>query len=130
MIEPLSVELDDSWGLDHGIWPILRHLHPDAGIPVIQLSVDERQPASFHFELGRRLAPLRDDGILIIGSGNLVHNLRLYQRGKNTSVAFDWAARFEMKARELILAGEFKPLFAEVWICVQIPKFSPEPVSN
>jgi 4,5-DOPA dioxygenase extradiol len=110
ILKPLSVELDDAWGLDHGTWSVLRHLYPDAGIPVIQLSVEERQPASFHFDLGRRLAPLRDDGILILGSGNLVHNLRRYQWGKHTSVPFAWAARFEMKARELILAGEFEPL--------------------
>jgi 4,5-DOPA dioxygenase extradiol len=109
ILTPLSVELDDSRGLDHGAWSVLRHLYPEAGIPVIQLSVDQREPASFHFELGRRLAPLREDGILILGSGNLVHNLRQYQWGKRTSVPFDWAARFEMKARDLILDGEFEP---------------------
>jgi 4,5-DOPA dioxygenase extradiol len=110
ILKPLSVELDESWGLDHGAWSVLRHLYPDARIPVIQLSVDEQRLASFHFELGRRLAPLRDEGILILGSGNLVHNLQRYQWGTNTSAPFDWAARFEMTARELISAGEFEPL--------------------
>jgi len=110
MLAPLPVSLDNSWGLDHGTWSVLCHLYPEADVPVVQLSIDETQPPSFHFELGRRLAPLRDEGVLIVGSGNLVHNLHTYAWGRHMPEAYDWAVRFETQAREMMLAGEFKPL--------------------
>jgi len=110
MLAPLPVKLDDSWGLDHGTWSVLRHVYPDADVPVVQLSIGETQPASFHFEVGKRLAPLRDDGILIVGSGNLVHNLHAYAWGRRAADPYDWAIRFENTAKEALLAGEFKPL--------------------
>ena len=110
LLEPLPVGLDNSWGLDHGTWSVLTHVFPDADIPVVQLSIDETQPAEFHFEIGRRLTPLRDEGILIIGSGNLVHNLHTYAWGKHMPEPYDWAVRFEMTARELMLSGELEPL--------------------
>ena len=69
------VELDRSWGLDHGCWSVAKHLYPDAGIPVIQLSLDRTKPAAWHYELARELSPLREKGVLILGSGNIVHNL-------------------------------------------------------
>jgi 4,5-DOPA dioxygenase extradiol len=89
---------------------VLRHVYPDADVPIVQLSIDETQPASFHFELGRKLAPLRDEGVLIAGSGNLVHNLRTYAWRRHMPDPYDWAVRFETKARELMLAGEYKAL--------------------
>lgn len=112
MLAPMSVEPDQGWGLDHGTWTVLRHLFPRADIPVVQLSIDERLPAEHHFEIGKRLAPLRDDGVLIVGSGNLVHNLHAYAWGRHAADPFDWAVRFEGKARELLLAGDDAPLIA------------------
>src|SRR5690606_32590793 len=93
-----------------GTWSVLCHVFPNAEIPVVQLSIDETQPPEFHYELGRRIAPLRDDGVLIIGSGNLVHNLHTYAWGRHGVEAFDWAVRFESRARELLLANDHAPL--------------------
>lgn len=101
---------DTQWGLDHGTWSVLVHVFPDADVPVVQLSIDETQPASFHYELGQRLAPLRDEGVLVIGSGNLVHNLHTYAWGKHDPEPFDWAVRFEAMARDQITRGEHAPL--------------------
>ncbi|HEY3579660.1 MAG TPA: 4,5-DOPA dioxygenase extradiol [Pyrinomonadaceae bacterium] len=110
MLAPLNVELDQSWGLDHGTWSVLVHVFPEADVPVIQLSIDETQPAAFHFELGKRLTPLRDEEILIMGSGNLVHNLHTYAWGRHTPEPYDWAVRFEEAAKQLMTTGEFAPL--------------------
>jgi 4,5-DOPA dioxygenase extradiol len=110
LLAPLPVELDDAWGLDHGTWSVLRHVYPEADVPVVQLSLDERQPASFHFELGRKLAPLRDEGVLIAGSGNVVHNLHAYAWGRHMPEPYDWAVRFEEQAKRLIAAREYQPL--------------------
>jgi 4,5-DOPA dioxygenase extradiol len=110
MLAPLPVELDESWGLDHGTWSVLRHVYPEADVPVVQLSINETRPASFHFEIGRKLAPLRDENILIVGSGNLVHNLHAYAWGRHMPDRYDWAIRFEEAAREMMLAGENRPL--------------------
>ena len=84
MLAPLPVKLDSSWGLDHGTWSVFRHVYPDADVPVVQLSIDETEPAAFHFEIGRMLPQLRREGILIAGSGNLVHNLHAYAWGRHT----------------------------------------------
>jgi 4,5-DOPA dioxygenase extradiol len=110
LLAPLAVKLDESWGLDHGTWSVLCHVYPDADVPVVQLSIDEREPADFHFELGRRLAPLRDEGVLIFGSGNLVHNLHAYAWGRHVAEPYDWALRFETAARQMIAAAEYDPL--------------------
>lgn len=110
LLAPLPVAMDDSWGLDHGTWSVLRHVYPTADVPVVQLSIDESKPASFHFEIGSRLAPLRDEGVLIVGSGNLVHNLHAYAWGRHVPDPYDWAVRFETQAKEMMLAGEYKPL--------------------
>jgi 4,5-DOPA dioxygenase extradiol len=110
LLAPLPVNLDESWGLDHGTWSVLSHVYPAADVPIVQLSIDAGQPPSFHYEVGRRIAPLRDEGILIMGSGNLVHNLRAFDWNGKTAGAYDWAARFEEEARQMILAGEHAPL--------------------
>ncbi|HEX4377543.1 MAG TPA: 4,5-DOPA dioxygenase extradiol [Steroidobacteraceae bacterium] len=112
LLAPIVVTLDDSWGLDHGTWSVLRHVYPAADVPVVQLSLDSTRPAAFHFELARRLAPLREEGFLIAGSGNLVHNLRAYAWDGQPREPYDWAVRFEHTARELIVAQEFSPLVA------------------
>ena len=101
---------DRHWGLDHGTWSVLCHVYPDADIPVVQLSIDETKPAGWHYELATQLDPLRDEGVLIIGSGNLVHNLHAYAWGKHGAEPFDWARRFDETARDLILAGDHEPL--------------------
>ena len=110
LLKPIDVGLDQSWGLDHGTWSVLCHVFPNANVPVVQLSIDETQPAEFHFELGRRLSSLRDEGVLICGSGNLVHNLHTYAWGKHMPEPYDWAVRFEATARELMQKGDFEPL--------------------
>lgn len=108
----LDARGDEQWGLDHGTWSVLVHLFPNAGIPVLQVSIDETQPAQFHYDLGKKLAPLRDEGVLVMGSGNLVHNLHAYAWGKHPAEPFDWAVRFESKARELMSSGDDAPLVA------------------
>jgi len=110
LLAPLPVVLDERWGLDHGTWSVLCHVYPNADIPVVQLSIDETQPAAFHYDIGQRLAPLREEGVLIIGSGNLVHNLHTYAWGKHLPEPYDWAVRFEERAREILLSGEYGPL--------------------
>src|SRR5436309_12165096 len=110
MLAPLPVTLDNSWGLDHGTWSVLRHVYPAADVPIVQLSIDESQPPSFHFEIGNTLASLRQEGVLIVGSGNLVHNLHAYAWGRHMPDPYDWAMRFETDAKGLLLSGESKPL--------------------
>ena len=103
MLAPLPVELDESWS-------VLCHVYPQADIPVVQLSIDETQPPAFHYEIGRKLAPLRGDGVLVVGSGNLVHNLHAYAWGRHVPEPYDWAIRFEETAKKLLLAGDDQPL--------------------
>lgn len=112
LLAPVDVGLDERWGFDHGTWSVLCHVFPQADIPIVQLSIDETQPPEFHYELGKRLSPLRDEDVLIIGSGNIVHNLHTYAWGGHRVEPFDWAVRFESKARELLLSGDDAPLVA------------------
>ena len=112
LLAPLDVGLDESWGLDHGTWSVLCHVFPKADIPVVQLSINETKPPQFHYDLGRLLAPLRNEGILIVGSGNLVHNLSLYAWGDEGVEPFDWAVRFEKSARDFMVAGDDARLVA------------------
>jgi 4,5-DOPA dioxygenase extradiol len=106
----LGANEDHQWGLDHGTWSVLCHVFPNADVPVVQLSIDETQPPKFHYDLGTRLAPLREEGILIMGSGNLVHNLHAYAWGRHPAEPFDWAVRFAKQARDMLLAGNDEPL--------------------
>lgn len=110
LLAPLPVSLDETWGLDHGTWSVLRHVYPHADVPVVQLSIDEAKPAAFHFEVGKKLGLLRSEGVLIVGSGNLVHNLHAYAWGRHTVDPYDWAIRFETMAREMMVAGDYRPL--------------------
>ena len=112
LLTPISVHPEDNWGLDHGTWTVLRHVFPRADIPVVQLSIDKRKPAEYHYQVGQRLAQLRDEGVLIVGSGNLVHNLHAYAWGHRKAEPFDWAVRFEKKARDLLVTGNHDPLIA------------------
>ena len=110
MFSEIAVDADPNYGLDHGTWSVLVHLFPEADVPVVQFSIDETQAASFHFDLGKKLASLRNEGILILGSGNLVHNLHTYAWGRHLPEPYDWAIRFETYARKLMLADDFSAL--------------------
>lgn len=110
LLAPLDVRLDSSWGLDHGTWSVLCHVFPNADVPVIQLSIDETRAPQFHYEIGQRLRPLRDAGVLIVGSGDVVHNLHAYAWGGHPVEPYDWATRFETRVRELIAARDHGPL--------------------
>jgi 4,5-DOPA dioxygenase extradiol len=112
VLDPILVGLDERWGLDHGTWSVLRHVFPKADVTVIQLSIDESQAAQFHYGIAKRLTALREEGVLIVGSGNLVHNLHAYAWGRQQVEPLDWAVRFEQRARELLLAGHHDPLIA------------------
>jgi 4,5-DOPA dioxygenase extradiol len=104
LLKPSYVGLDqDSWGLDHGTWSVLAHVFPQADIPVLQLSIHSGAPFAYHVELGAQLSPLRDRGIFVVGSGNVVHNLRRMDRGYGDR-GFDWADRFDTHVREVMTA--------------------------
>jgi 4,5-DOPA dioxygenase extradiol len=109
LLAPLPVGLDREWGLDHGAWSVLAHVFPDADVPVVQLSIDRTQPAQFHYDLGKRLAPLRDEGVLIVGSGNVVHNLGIMNWREQT-IAYDWAVRFNDLVTSSLASGDHAPL--------------------
>ncbi|WP_306350884.1 4,5-DOPA dioxygenase extradiol [Flavobacterium sp. '19STA2R22 D10 B1'] len=109
IITKTNVELDDKWGLDHGAWSVIKHLYPNADVPVIQMSLDYYQNPQYHYELAQELTALRHKGVLIIGSGNIVHNLRRLD-WKNTDGGYDWAIEANEKMKELILDNNHKQL--------------------
>lgn len=104
------VRMDSGWGIDHGSWAVLLHVFPEADIPVLQLSIDRNQPADFHLQLGRKLSLLRDEGVLLFASGNIVHNLFEYAWGDDAAPAYEWAERFEGQMRQALLAGNAEQL--------------------
>lgn len=111
IITKTEVRLDDSWGLDHGAWSVIKHLYPNADIPIIQMSIDYSQPAKYHYELAKEINILRQKGVLIIGSGNIVHNLRMVDWKKlNEEYAFDWATEANEKMKRHILSGDHQKL--------------------
>lgn len=111
IIKKTEVALDYKWGLDHGAWSVIKHLYPKADIPVIQMSIDYTKPPQYHYELAKEIAVLRDKGVMIIGSGNIVHNLRLVAWNKlNDTFAFDWAAEARQRINDYIINGNHKSL--------------------
>lgn len=107
-----SVGLDEKWGLDHGAWSVIKHLYPNADVPVIQMSLDYNQTPQYHYELAQELASLRKKGVLIIGSGNMVHNLSLvdWDRLNDTEYGYDWAIEASYKMKNFILSGDHQSL--------------------
>jgi 4,5-DOPA dioxygenase extradiol len=107
-----DVQLTQDWGLDHGCWSVLKKIYPDADIPVIQLSLDATKDAQYHYELGKQLAGLRKKGVLIVGSGNMVHNFQYARFGPNgmSPLALDWAIEANENFKKLIAANDYKPL--------------------
>ena len=110
LLSPEVVQMDASWGLDHGTWSVLVHAYPQADIPVVQLSIDKTRDASWHYATAKQLRPLREQGVLVMGSGNIVHNLHTYAWGNRAAGPYAWALRFENTARALLERQEFGPL--------------------
>jgi len=112
LIKKTTVELDDKWGLDHGAWSVIKHLYPNAHIPVIQMSLDYTQPPQYHFELAKELSALRKKGVLIVGSGNMVHNLRLlaWDKLNQSDYSYDWALEASATMKKYILGEDFQQL--------------------
>ena len=108
LLSDTGAQLDPVRGLDHGCWSVLVAMYPEADVPVVQLSLDSRQEAAFHYELAKRLRPLRDDGVLVLGSGNVVHNLRQADFGRGAG--YDWAVRFDALVRAGVTAGDHAAL--------------------
>ena len=108
LVDDLPVALDDSWGLDHGTWSVLVHVFPGADVPVVQLSIDGTKPAAWHWDLARRLDPLRDEGVLILGSGNITHNFRELDPGAAVPAA--WAVDFDARIWQAVRDHDRAPL--------------------
>jgi 4,5-DOPA dioxygenase extradiol len=107
LITSTHVELDHDWGLDHGTWTVVRHMYPEADIPILQLSIDYGRPPQYHYDLAKQLAALRKKGVLIIGSGNMIHNLRMvdFQKLNEPNYGFDWAVEMNDIFKKKIIEG-------------------------
>ena len=111
LVKSANVHLDDKWGLDHGSWSVIKHMYPEAKVPVIQMSIDYTKPAQYHYDLAKELAALRHKGVLIVGSGNMIHNLRRVAWDKlNTPFAYDWALEVREKMNTAILTHDHRKL--------------------
>lgn len=112
VVKKTEVGLDDKWGLDHGAWSVIKHLYPDADVPVIQMSLDYQQSPQYHYELAKELGSLRKKGVLIVGSGNMVHNLRMvdWRRLNEANYSYDWATEASEKIKTSILSDDHKKL--------------------
>jgi 4,5-DOPA dioxygenase extradiol len=112
LIKRTVIGLDDNWGLDHGCWSVMKHLYPNADVPVVQLSLDYYQPPKYHYELAKELSSLRSRGVLIVGSGNMVHNLGLisWEKIKEPGFGYDWAIEANEKMKNFILSDDHKSL--------------------
>jgi 4,5-DOPA dioxygenase extradiol len=112
LVKKTQVGLDHDWGLDHGAWTVIRHMYPDASIPVLQFSIDYHKPASYHYELAKELSVLRNKGVLILGSGNMVHNLRMvaWDKMNTPNYGFDWAIEMNELFKQKIADGDHQPL--------------------
>lgn len=112
LLLPTAIELDEEWGLDHGAWSVIKHLYPDANVPVIQLSIDYTKPAQYHFDLAQKLSALRHKGILIVGSGNIIHNLRMvdFHDFDKDDYGYDWAIEARATINDYLTDGNFQPL--------------------
>ena len=130
IITDTEVGLDENWGLDHGAWSVIKHLYPLANIPVLELSLDFKLSTQNHYDLGKELKVFRDKGVLIIGSGNMVHNLRMasWNRVHDVSYGYDWALEANEIIKELIVTGKhtelikYKSLGKEVQLAVPTPE--------
>lgn len=111
-VKKTEIGLDDKWGLDHGAWSVIKHLYPNADVPVIQMSLDYQQSPQYHYELAKELGSFRNKGVLIVGSGNMVHNLRMvdWRRLNEVNYGFDWASEASVKMKKFILSGDHKQL--------------------
>jgi 4,5-DOPA dioxygenase extradiol len=112
LVKKTNIGLDEKWGLDHGAWTVIKHLYPNADVPIIQMSLDYYQTPQYHYELAKELASLRNKGVLIIGSGNLVHNLGLvaWDKMNTDNYSYDWAAEASDKMKKFILSNDHKSL--------------------
>ncbi len=130
LLSPVMVEEDHSWGLDHGAWSVIKHMYPNADIPVIQMSIDYTKPAQYHFELAKKLNTLREKGILIIGSGNIIHNLRLidWKNINTVGAGWDWAVEAREKTNNWLMDGNFNNIiqYQDQGIALQYAVPSPD----
>jgi 4,5-DOPA dioxygenase extradiol len=130
LIHTANVELDHDWGLDHGSWTIIRHMYPNANIPVLQLSIDYTKGPQYHYDLAKEMYALRKKGVLIIGSGNMVHNLRMvaWDKLNDKEYAYDWATASNNKFKQLIQEGDhpslinYNSLGKEVALAIPTPE--------